>query len=195
MNKKPLTTVYWVGKCALIGALLGCTPSFNWRQVQVEGEDLSFLLPCKPGLMHREVDWGQGSQALSMQGCEAQGLQFTLSWLTPPPKSQVHDLQSLWLRASWASLNPSKHTPIDPQASLLEQVPRVKMSANLHSIAYFEGMGESGLQAHWVWFSKGERLYQAGVYAAAPAAKSSGSRQASSSAPQDALETYFESFH
>ncbi len=194
MNQNPVNPIKRVGLCVLVAALAACAPNFNWREVHPEGEELTYLLPCKPGVAEKEVDWGAGAQALSMQGCEAQGFQFTLAWLTVQPSTDVGALEGLWLKASWASLNGANPQALS-QPTLLKQEALVgKLTTTLGSRAYFEGQNERGMQVHWAWFTKGHKLYQAGIYKGASAPAQTAKSTLSQEAQKDALETFFESF-
>jgi hypothetical protein len=173
MNRNPSRVAQAIGVGIFLMGLLSCAPSFNWREVRVEGDELTYLLPCKPGMVQKDVDWGAGAQALTLQGCEVQGVQFT----------------------SWASLNGSKQALSESALSPTQEAPGVKIAATLGSAAYFEGKGESGLQVHWAWFTKGDKLYQAGVYHAPQESTKAAQNGGLSQAQKDALETYFESFH
>ncbi len=195
MNRNPSRVAQAIGVGIFLMGLVSCAPSFNWREVRVEGDELTYLLPCKPGMVQKDVDWGAGAQALTLQGCEVQGVQFTLAWLTLPPKSDPQVIERLWQRASWASLNGSKQALSESALSPTQEAPGVKIAATLGSAAYFEGKGESGLQVHWAWFTKGDKLYQAGVYHAPQESTKAAQNGGLSQAQKDALETYFESFH
>jgi hypothetical protein len=195
MNRNSFTVAQVLALITFLLGLVSCSPSFNWREVRVEAEELTYLLPCKPGMLQKEVDWGEGSQALSMQGCEVQGVQFTLAWLTLPPKTDAQEMERLWQRASWASLNGSKQSPGNASLSPMPQASGVKLANTLGLPAYFEGKSASGLQVHWVWFTKGDKLYQAGVYHATPEPAKSGQSTSLTQVQKEALETYLESFH
>jgi hypothetical protein len=64
---------------ALMAVLIGCTPTFNWREVAFEQADVKALLPCKPDRGSRAVTLAGQSVRMGMLGCESGGAMFTVS--------------------------------------------------------------------------------------------------------------------
>jgi hypothetical protein len=195
MKRNRFNMAHALGLSLFLLSLVSCAPSFNWREVRVEGEELTYLLPCKPGVLQKEVDWGEGAQALSMQGCEVQGVQFTLSWLALSPTTDALQMERLWQRASWASLNGSKQADENASLSSRPAASGVKLASTLGLPAYFEGKNAGGLQVHWVWFTKGDKLYQAGVYQTSAESAKTSQNTSLAQTQREVLETYLESFH
>jgi hypothetical protein len=52
----------------------------NWREVRVEGQGASMLLPCRPSSFARLVDLGDGPVKMTLQACDAGGATWALSW-------------------------------------------------------------------------------------------------------------------
>jgi hypothetical protein len=61
------------------GALLACTPTFNWRDVSFEQAPATALLPCKPDRGSRPVELAGHKLTMHMAGCEAGGAMFAIA--------------------------------------------------------------------------------------------------------------------
>ena len=62
-------------------ALQGCSPTFNWREVALEGTAVNVMLPCKPDQAHRPVPVAGLVATLRMSGCDTGGATFAVSWM------------------------------------------------------------------------------------------------------------------
>jgi hypothetical protein len=91
-----------------LAALIACTPALNWRDTRLGDGALQALMPCKPDVATRTVQLPVGNRAvdasLTMQGCEASDLQFTLAQMTVPDGVAMADAVSAWQAASLAAL-------------------------------------------------------------------------------------------
>jgi hypothetical protein len=146
----------------LAGCLLGvgaCTPALNWREVRWASSGLIGWLPCKPDQAQRTVELqGQPAQ-LSLMGCEADGMDFTLAQLDMPSALSAEQTQQAWKAASLASLDAAGD--VSSQAwSLKGASPTLVPQRTL-------AQGGQGMTARWAWFAYDGRLYQAAVYARA----------------------------
>ncbi len=63
---------------ACLLALAACSPTYNWRELTVEG-DLLVWMPCKPQQINREVRLGGLALPMSMLACEADGQSWAIS--------------------------------------------------------------------------------------------------------------------
>lgn len=99
-----------VSFAALLLALLaatGCSPTFNWRNVQLDSRagPLAALLPCKPDRAERPVSLdGGASVPLSVVGCTAGGVTFTLAHLPVAPGTEAAAALLQWRAANAARL-------------------------------------------------------------------------------------------
>lgn len=77
----PRSPARWEARVAagvLLGGLLACTPTYNWREVRPAGPMLA-LLPCKPDLRTRSVPLLGASVPMTVAACEAGGLFWGLA--------------------------------------------------------------------------------------------------------------------
>jgi hypothetical protein len=65
--------------CVSWVALIGCTPTFNWRDVSFEQAPAGALLPCKPDRGSRPVELAGQKLTMHMAGCEAGGAMFAVA--------------------------------------------------------------------------------------------------------------------
>jgi len=63
---------------SLAGALAGCAPALDWRDVPVS-EDLLIQFPCRPERVERRVDLGGEAVAARMLSCEAGGIGWSVT--------------------------------------------------------------------------------------------------------------------
>jgi hypothetical protein len=103
-------------------------------------------------------------------------------------------MERVWQRASWAALNGSKDSSASAELSALNPAPAMKLANGLAWRARFEGQNTQGLHAHWLWFVKEDKLYQAGIYHQGEALERAGKGSPSAMNLDEVLETYFESF-
>lgn len=141
-------------------ALTACSPSLNWREVRPAGGELKALLPCKPDQATRRQSLAGYDVDLSMLGCEAGGGLYAISVIELTTPLQAHPVQAQWqtnllatLQAQGASRQPFaiRGANAQPEAVRLQAL----------------GRGSEGhpLTVQAVWFTRGNRLYHAALYA------------------------------
>ncbi|MEY4156007.1 MAG: hypothetical protein RJB64_728, partial [Pseudomonadota bacterium] len=69
------------GVVATVVSLAACTPALNWREVRFDNARWVGWLPCKPDRAQRTVNLGGPLAQLSLMGCQADGMDFTLAQL------------------------------------------------------------------------------------------------------------------
>lgn len=69
---------------ALVAA--GCSPTYNWREVQPEGSGAVAMFPCRPSREVREIALAGGPVSLAVVACHAGEAMFALSY------ADVHSL-------------------------------------------------------------------------------------------------------
>ncbi len=145
---------------AVLVCALGCTPALNWRQVATDDAQVQLLLPCKPDQATRDVVLFAGGQevstTLTLQGCEAGGMQFTFGQMSHPIGVTSTEVLAAWRLASLAPLNasPGEALPEVWQLKGVDIAPpavRTRVSTDTH-------------QVQWVWFVHADKIYQAAVY-------------------------------
>ena len=66
---------------ACLAILAGCTPSLDWRELNVEGSGVSALFPCRPENRVRQVSLAGMAVQMHLASCTASGSNFALSHL------------------------------------------------------------------------------------------------------------------
>lgn len=133
-----------------------CTPALNWREVRFDNALLVGWMPCKPDRAQRTVDLGGQAGQLSLMGCEADGMDFSLAQLALPSSLSAAQAQQAWKTASLASLQ----APADAPSQAWVLAGASPAMAPQRTVA----QGGQGLSARWAWFAYDGQLYQAAVY-------------------------------
>jgi len=140
----------------LVAGLLGCSPSLNWREVQVDR--MSVLLPCKPDRAQRSVQLANGNVPIEMAGCEAGGALFAASHIQAETADQVDILLKAWQTASFANM----------RATLPVELPAQNAVAR-HRTVHWTASGTRAtgepVQARMAWWVSGSDIYHVAVYA------------------------------
>lgn len=174
------------GVAAAAWALAACSPTLNWRTVQVPGAPLKALLPCDPQTAKRPVELGLGTVQMSMFGCDADYATYAISHFLVREPARAAEALSYWQAAVMGQLKSAAGDPAagDPAAGAPNQgarllqaqgdgafVPPGALNIPQSLRATFEGMGPQGwkLTGHAVWFARpeagGVRVYHAVLYA------------------------------
>lgn len=139
----------------LIAGLMACSPSLNWREVQVER--MSVFLPCKPDRAQRSVQLENGSAPIDMAGCEAGGALFAASHIKAQGIDQVEALLAAWQQASFANMRATHPVELPAQ------------SAPQHRAKHWTASGTRAngepVQARMAWWVSGSDIYHVAVYA------------------------------
>ncbi len=136
--------------------LSACTPTFNWRQVQMEQAALSGVLPCKPDVATREVVLGTATLAMQMLGCKAGDATFTLAAVQVASPAETASAVAQWQLAAQRSLGVSGALPA-PQAFALAGSTPVAGTGKL----FLEG---AAVRLTAVWLVRGTQVFQAAIY-------------------------------
>lgn len=135
-------------------ALLACTQSLNWREVQLA--HLRTMLPCKPDQASRQIALNDKTIRMDMLGCAVDKALFTVSHIHAADAAQAVVLLNQLRAASLASVAARTIHPAaksgDAQHSLDVQV---------------DGNRPTGapVQARFKWLQQGQHIYQLAVYA------------------------------
>ena len=139
-----------------IGLLLlaACTPSLNWRSVQLGG--LSTLLPCKPDNATRPVPLAGHTVPMEMSGCEVGPALFAISRVQAPSAEEATALMRALRQASLAQV----------QAHTLHPMPNSgDAETSLDLLADGKRPSGSPLQVRFKWLQAGQSVYQIAAYA------------------------------
>jgi hypothetical protein len=146
----------------LLLALSACSPTFNWREVRLEGAPLQALLPCKPETAQRTVPLAGSPTELNLMACEAGGLQFALAWAELANPVQVPLALASWRGASLQAIG-VRSAPGDEAATAWgAAVPGAVQTLGVQA----SGQNPAGgaVQTRAVYFARGAQVFQAAVY-------------------------------
>ena len=91
------------GGLSLLG-LVGCSPTFNWREVRVGDAVVLALMPCKPEQAERQVPMQGEAATLHMASCDVANTTFAVATLRVPDGVAPADAALAWKTATLASL-------------------------------------------------------------------------------------------
>lgn len=159
----------------LMASLVACSPSLNWREVRPLDAQAVALFPCKPDDLLRQVDLAGLSLSLHLVSCEAQGRVFALAHAALPSGAQASEVLDALRRATESNVG-SKGVVL-PAWSVRGMGPD---PAAQH--LRWRGVRPDGssLEVEAVYFSGGDRVYQASIVG--------------SSSEVEAAEMFFSSF-
>lgn len=149
-------------KLALLGsifALNGCNPALNWREVRVGADaSLKALLPCKPEQASRPITLAGHGTDLHLQGCEAQGMLFAVSWVNLAAPVDVQAAQAQWQAGMVASLRAGSVQTSAFTIGGASPTPALRVIAS--------GAKPDGqpVQAQGVWLVRGRQVFHAAMY-------------------------------
>lgn len=141
-------------------ALVACSPSLNWREVRLGGGELKAMLPCKPDQASRRQSLAGYELDLAMVGCEAGGGLYAISVVELGNPLQASPVQAQWQTNLLATLQ--------AQGSSRQRYAIRGASAQPEAVQLLaQGRGPEGraLMVQAVWFTRGNRLYHAALYA------------------------------
>lgn len=147
---------------AALWALSACSPTFNWRELRLEGTPLQALMPCKPERATRAVPLTGAPTDLHMHSCETGGLRFAVAWADVGRTEQAPVALAAWRSASLQALRVVPQ-PADNAAH--------HWAVTVAGAPAAQGVAASGhtpqgrpVQTRAVYFAQGTRVYQAAVY-------------------------------
>lgn len=145
--------------------LVACSPTFNWRDVSLEGAPLRAQMPCKPERAERQVPLNAAGTTLRLLSCETGGLTFALAWANLAPQDNPSVVLDGWQQAGWARLRQTGAAADTPPAGWTAWPVPLARAQNLRG---WQGMGLDhegrAVSARQVYFAHGAVVYQAAVY-------------------------------
>lgn len=143
--------------------LVGCSPTFNWRELRPEGTPLQALMPCKPETATRPVALDGGAlNELRMYSCDTGGLTFAVSWLELGDSARVPAALNGWRRASLGAVRVDAARAEDPAAQWSGSVPGAAQALGL-TVQGTDYQGKA-VQMRALHFVRGTQVYQAAIY-------------------------------
>jgi hypothetical protein len=137
---------------------ISCSPRFNWREFRFSDDELTFMFPCKPQEVTKDMEMGDQKQAMTMAACNVGEFNFTIAKFKTPRGMAPKEAIELWQKASWYSVNGS-----EPSGVLESKTVDIKV--NKQQVLAKELSYDKNLSVHWQWFEGGPWIYQLGVYA------------------------------
>lgn len=139
---------------ALLLALFGCSPAFNWRTVRLEGPGVEVLLPCKPDQGSRNVPLAGQSLELSMVGCDAGGATFAVAWAALPEGALPGEALAHWTAATLANMRAAPSPSPSAAGGSVAFVPpgALPMPQALRMQATGQRAGGAPVSADAAWF-------------------------------------------
>lgn len=130
---RPVThCLSWLWGLALL-MLAGCSPTYDWRQVEPEQAPVTVALPAKPAQMTRSINLDGLKVSMEMHGARAGGQSYTVGWVRLPP----------------ATAEPGTETPaLEPQVlaqqrkKLVQKTLKAMQAGMLNNIAAEPGVAQ-----------------------------------------------------
>lgn len=85
---------------AMLVALSACSPTVNWRVIDLNATGVSVLMPCKPEAGQRDVPLQGVTEIMEMRSCEWRGATHTVAWTKLPHPEMGADAIQRWWGAS-----------------------------------------------------------------------------------------------
>jgi hypothetical protein len=140
-------------------ALAACSPTFDWREVRIEGTGLKAMFPCKPDNAARQVPMAGREVSLQVRGCDTGGATFALLSAEIGDPSRTGEVLAQWNAATLANMRgtATQQGPFLPRGALgLPQSQKV--------VARGQRQDGSPVQGHAAYFARGRHVFQAVIY-------------------------------
>jgi hypothetical protein len=85
-------------------ALLGCSPSLNWREVRLEGPNLVAMFPCRPVAQTRDLQLAGRALSPKLDACESAGSTFAVMAVDVKDPAVVDEVLQALRDTSFAKL-------------------------------------------------------------------------------------------
>ena len=146
--------VFWLAMSLL---QVACSPTFNWREVRLDGGGIQTLMPCKPDSAERTVPLGPVPVVLHMASCETGGITYALAWAVLASPTDASDALQDWAAANGRSLRATQDSAWEP--------PPAGGAARVMARA-LQGQDHAGghVEARAVYLAQGARIFQVAAY-------------------------------
>lgn len=144
------------------GVLAACSPTFNWRELRLDGTPLQAQLPCKPESAERSVPLAGQATVLHMLSCQAGGLTFALAWADVGERASAAPALTHWRAASLQSLR----VPPAENVAALQWAAPLPPGADAVQGVQAQGLdhAQQPVLTRSAYFSRGSQVFQAAVY-------------------------------
>jgi hypothetical protein len=154
----------WVAGCAAMMALLclqACSPTLNWREVNLAGPGLVTLFPCRPVAQTRNLELAGLALAPSLHACESDGTTYAVMAMDVRDPAAVDSVLKALRDTSLAKLGSPQAAPA---ARAGWQVPGMtpQAASGWWALTYARA-GEAPLRMGTALFAKGTWVVQASV--------------------------------
>lgn len=141
-------------------ALAACSPTFDWREVRVEGTGLKAMMPCKPDKGARTVPMAGLDVTLEVRGCDTGGATFALLSAQIGDPSRSGEVLAQWKTATLANMRSvaAQESPFLPRGAL-------GLPQSLTVVAVGQRQDGSRVEGHAAYFARGRHVFQAVIYA------------------------------
>jgi hypothetical protein len=141
-----------------VWAIVGCSPTYNWRQLSLDTAQASALMPCKPEASARMVPLATPPVSLEVRACDTDGFTFAVAWVVLPDGADATAALANWRRAAAASVK-----------AVLPDTPESDWSVKGSDTAQrWQASGQRAggerVEATWGYARKGQTLVQMAVY-------------------------------
>lgn len=153
-----MATVRLITGGMVLGLLVACSPTFDWRDVRPAGAGVQLLFPCKPATEARSIELAGHPVRMTMLACRAGDSMFGLAFADAGEASRVSPAIAA-LRAAQASnfgaparaLGPA----VVPGANPVPAPERFEIDGRLPDGTL--------VRQQLVYFARGTQVYQAAV--------------------------------
>jgi hypothetical protein len=138
----------------------GCAPTYDWREVRLEGSALVSIFPCRPQNHVRTTELAGMQVPMQLHVCSSGQETWAIAVLDVAQPAQVTAALQALRRAALANFSATliRTSPL--------QVPGMTPNPNA-ALEALQGVSPQGasIQATAAFFAKGLRVYQATVFA------------------------------
>lgn len=138
--------------------LLGCSPTFNWRDVHPDQAPLTALFPCKPEQSTRRVALAAKDVTMTMLTCDAGHNAFTLTIAETNDASSASAVLSQWKSATLGNMQAV--TSFERRFALKGAS---VLPAPVQVLASGTRPDKTALTLQAVWFAAGSQVFQMAV--------------------------------
>lgn len=155
MNGRSLAAAV-LGACALAA----CSPTFDWREMRVDGTGLVVMLPCKPDKGTREVPLAGRTVPMQGLGCEAGGATFAVMFADLGDAGRSAEVLAQWNLATLANLRApgGRSDPFLPAGG-------IALPTSVQVAATGQRADGKTVESRAAYFARGGRVFQAIVFA------------------------------
>lgn len=143
-----------------LSLLLGCSPTFNWRDVHPDQAPLTALFPCKPEQSTRRIALAAKDVTMTMLTCDAGHATFTLAMAETNDASSTGAVLSQWKSATLGNMQ-----AVTSSERLFALKGAGVLPPPMQVLASGTRPDGTALTLQAVWFAAGSQVFQAAVVA------------------------------